>query len=95
MDPAEFGYSTIELQHAPYATIAAETIKDANSGKIALITGAGQGIGAAISEALARSGANVVILDLKLDHLSNTKSTCEQHGVKVTPYECDVTNSSR
>jgi NAD(P)-dependent dehydrogenase (short-subunit alcohol dehydrogenase family) len=95
MDPAQFGYSTLPLQHAPYDTISPTTLKDANAGKVALITGAGQGIGAAISEALAKSGAHVAILDLSLSNLSNTKAACEAHNIRVAPFACDVTDSSK
>lgn len=95
MDPAEFGLSTLPLQHAPYSTIAPEALQGANSGKVALVTGAGQGIGAAISEALAKSGANLAILDLRKENLSQTQSVCEKHGVKVLAFECDVTNAAR
>lgn len=92
MDPAEFGISTLPLQHAPYAAISAETLKNSNDGKTAVVTGAGRGIGAAIAEALAKSGANIAILDLSVERLENTKETCQAHGVKVQTHACDVTN---
>ncbi|KAH7084756.1 short chain dehydrogenase/reductase-like protein SDR [Paraphoma chrysanthemicola] len=92
MDPAQFGISTRPLQHAPYSTISPETLANTNTGKVALITGAGQGIGAAISEALAKSGANIAILDLKIDNLAKTKQACLSYGVKVEDFQCDVTD---
>ncbi|KAH8730338.1 short chain dehydrogenase/reductase-like protein SDR [Phaeosphaeriaceae sp. PMI808] len=91
MDPAQFGYSTFPLHHSPYSSISPSTLSGTNTGKVALITGAGQGIGAAISEALAKSGANVAILDLKIEKLKNTKAACLQHGVEILDFECDVT----
>jgi NAD(P)-dependent dehydrogenase (short-subunit alcohol dehydrogenase family) len=95
MDPAQFGYSTLPLQHAPYDTIAPETLKSANAGKVAFITGAGQGIGAAIAEALAKSGAHVAILDLRIENLAKTKEICLSNGVKVEDFACDVTDADK
>ncbi|KAF2690890.1 NAD(P)-binding protein [Lentithecium fluviatile CBS 122367] len=95
MDPAEFGYSTLEMKHAPYGPITPEALKDSNKGKIAVVTGAAQGIGAAIAEALAKSGASVAILDLSVEKLAKTKEACEKQGVKVRAHACDVTNGGR
>ena len=95
MDPAQFGISTRPLQHAPYDAISPETLKDANSGKVAVITGAGRGIGAAIAEALAKSGANLAILDINTDNLINTKKRCLSLGGKVEGFACDVTDAAR
>ncbi|KAF2848892.1 short chain dehydrogenase/reductase-like protein SDR [Plenodomus tracheiphilus IPT5] len=95
MDPAQFGYSTLPMQHAPYDAISPKTLEGANAGKVALITGAGQGIGAAISESLAKSGANIAILDLTTDKLAQTKKTCESFGGKVQVYGADVTDAAR
>jgi 3-oxoacyl-[acyl-carrier protein] reductase len=39
-------------------------------GKVVVVTGAGQGIGAAISERLAVLGARVAVLDIRFDHAS-------------------------
>ncbi|CAG5181875.1 uncharacterized protein ALTATR162_LOCUS9879 [Alternaria atra] len=95
MDPAQFGYSTIPLNHAPYGPIVPSALEGSNAGKVALVTGAGQGIGAAIAESLARSGANVAILDLNTDKLTQTKKICSAFGVKIEAYGCDVTDMER
>ena len=42
------------------------------SNKLALVTGAGQGIGAAIAEALAATGAEVICTDILLDRATTT-----------------------
>ncbi|CAN9249934.1 unnamed protein product [Alternaria alternata] len=95
MDPAQFGYSTIPLNHAPYGPIVPSALEGSNAGKVALVTGAGQGIGAAIAESLAKSGAHVAILDLNTDKLTQTKKTCSAFGGKVEAYGCDVTDMER
>lgn len=95
MDPAQFGYSTLPLQHAPYDTISSSTLSGTNAGKVAFVTGAGQGIGAAIAEALAKSGADVAILDLKIGNLTKTKEACLQHNIKVADFACDVTDAEK
>jgi len=93
MDPTEFGTSTLPLQHAPYTAISTSTLAGANEGKVAVITGAGRGIGAAIAESLARSGASVALLDLSLEQLDATQETCRALGVRVAAYACDVTDA--
>jgi NAD(P)-dependent dehydrogenase (short-subunit alcohol dehydrogenase family) len=95
MDPAQFGYSTLPMNHAPYGPILPDALKGSNTGKVAVITGAGRGIGAAISESLAKSGANIAILDLNTETLTQTEQTCSAFGGKVEAFGCDVTDSTR
>lgn len=60
------------------------------SRKIALITGAGGGIGKAIADKLAAEGANVVLTDIMEDRLVEAMNT---FGRDVASYAvCDVTN---
>lgn len=92
MDPNEFGTSTIPLQHAPYGPITADALKNKNAGKVAMVTGAAQGIGAAIAVSLAESGASVAILDLSVAEQKATQQACESHGAKVKAYACDVSD---
>ena len=61
------------------------------SRKVALITGAGGGIGKAIADKLAQEGANVVLTDIAEDRLTEANATYKRD---VSTYAvCDVTNS--
>lgn len=69
--------------------------------KVAVVTGAGQGIGAATALRLAREGANVQILDLRLDTAQasaeniNADSEVREAGGSATAWECDVTDAEK
>jgi NAD(P)-dependent dehydrogenase (short-subunit alcohol dehydrogenase family) len=62
------------------------------TGKIALITGAGSGIGQAIAVAYAQEGAKVVITDLDLAGCHQTLEKVQDHGGQGWVYALDVTN---
>ncbi len=47
-------------------------------GKVALVTGAGQGIGRGIALALAKAGADVVVLERNADSGARTADEIEQ-----------------
>jgi NAD(P)-dependent dehydrogenase (short-subunit alcohol dehydrogenase family) len=59
-------------------------------GKVALITGASQGIGLAIAGALAAEGCNVVISGRKQSTLNRAARQLAKFGVQVLPQVCDV-----
>ena len=59
-------------------------------GKVALVTGAATGLGAAIAIGLAESGADVAISDKPGEDLSNTESKCTEQGHKVFKFDMDV-----
>ena len=61
-------------------------------GKTAVITGAASGIGKSIAIALAKRGTNLLISDINLERLEETKQELEALGVKVLAIKCDVTN---
>lgn len=60
------------------------------SGKVAVVTGAGQGIGAAISKRLARSGAMVALVDVKEAALTDLEKAILAHSEKALSFKADV-----
>jgi len=60
------------------------------NGKIAVVTGAGQGIGREISLLLAKHGANVVVGDLNLDAAQTVVHEIEEIGTKGLAVQVDV-----
>lgn len=60
-----------------------------HEGRIALVTGAGQGIGAGIAKRLSRDGATVVCADIAVDRATAVAATC---GVGARAVALDVSN---
>lgn len=60
--------------------------------KVAVVTGAGRGIGAAIASKLAGLGASVVVCGRKRGPIENTAKSISQGGLKAVATECDVTD---
>jgi len=63
-------------------------------GKVALITGAGNGIGRAAALAFAARGAKVVVVDLDGAAAERTVASIEQQGGKALAKTADVTKSA-
>lgn len=63
------------------------------SGKTALVTGAGSGIGLACAEGLARAGANVILWGRR--NLDSVRERISASGVDVTTIECDLGDRER
>lgn len=61
-------------------------------GKKALVTGSSKGIGAAIAQALAHAGADIVLVGRTKESLEVTKSTIVNIGRKVELVLCDVSS---
>ncbi|MBQ6869865.1 MAG: 3-oxoacyl-[Alistipes sp.] len=60
-------------------------------GKVALITGAGRGIGKAVAMRFAEQGADIAFTDLELSEMVlATKAELEQFGVRVQAYASDA-----
>ena len=60
------------------------------SGRTAIVTGAGSGIGRAISQALARRGCHLVLVDINQANAIATADQVKALGVKATAYKVDV-----
>ncbi|MBB3320006.1 MULTISPECIES: SDR family oxidoreductase [unclassified Rhizobium] len=66
------------------------------TGKFAVVTGAGRGIGLAAAEALAEAGATVVLTDMNGDLLATAKAELSAKGYKKVDSEVlDVTDAGR
>ncbi len=60
------------------------------SGKVALITGAAQGIGKAVASLLARHGADIVVSDINFEKAEETAREIEAIGVKTMAVKVNV-----
>jgi 3-oxoacyl-[acyl-carrier protein] reductase len=65
------------------------------SGQVALVTGASRGIGRAVAEALARSGAKVACVARNADKLAETVSAITAAGGSAEAWTCDVNDGAR
>ena len=62
-------------------------------GKIAVITGAGNGMGKELALALASEGCHLAICDIMADAVAQTHQECEKiapAGTRITSHTCDV-----
>ena len=62
-------------------------------GRVALVTGAGQGIGAACARALGEAGATVVVTDLELERAETVAAGLSDLGIEAAALTMDVTRS--
>jgi len=63
--------------------------------KVAVVTGAAQGIGREIALAFAREGADVAVCDINLERAAQTQKDIEALGRRAISLELDVTESSK
>jgi NAD(P)-dependent dehydrogenase (short-subunit alcohol dehydrogenase family) len=64
-------------------------------GKVAIVTGAGSGIGAASARALGAAGASVVIADLRGEAAAATAEALNGDGIAATPVTVDTSNEEQ
>jgi NAD(P)-dependent dehydrogenase (short-subunit alcohol dehydrogenase family) len=60
------------------------------SGKVAIVTGGGSGIGRQMAEGLAEAGANLVLCARKAERCEQAAAELEQLGVRALGLGCDV-----
>lgn len=65
------------------------------SGKIALITGGGRGLGAAICQTLAEVGATVIAADIQLDQAEQVVQAIREQGMEASALPLDITNNQQ
>ena len=63
-------------------------------GKLAVVTGAGQGIGAACARALGEAGATVIVADLLAERVEKSVTDLKALGIKAYGVELDVVKSA-
>ncbi len=64
-------------------------------GKVAVVTGAGSGIGRGCALALAEAGADVVLIGRTPGPLEEVAAEVEELGCRARPTTCDVTDAER
>jgi len=64
------------------------------AGKIAVVTGAAQGIGRAIAESLAQAGADIVVADLDPSRSKDTVAAIEKTGRRALNVKVNVADAS-
>ena len=62
-------------------------------GRVALVTGAGQGIGAATARALGEAGAKVIVTDISPEGVKSRVAELKTFGIAAFGMTLDVTNS--
>lgn len=64
------------------------------AGRVALITGAGRGLGGAIAVDFAKAGADLVVCDIDMAALEETRQAVEAAGASCLALRCDISSSS-
>lgn len=62
------------------------------TGKVAIVTGGGRGLGQQIAEGFAEAGANVVVCSRKVEACEEVSQRLKELGVESFAMKCDITN---
>src|SRR5882757_6408318 len=68
------------------------------TGKLAVVTGAGTGMGRELAKQLAALGCHVAFCDVQAAPMAETKRLCEgvaPQGTKITSHSCDVSDEAQ
>ena len=79
-------------QHDAADAVLAGFLVERFQGKVAVVTGAGSGIGRATARRLAAEGAAVAALDVMGDAVADTVAGIDADGGRAVAYTCDVTS---
>ena len=63
--------------------------------KVIVITGAARGLGAAMAKGLAAQGAQLALVDLDVDGIADTLSTCQAVGTTARAYGANVADENQ
>lgn len=63
--------------------------------RVAIVTGAGQGVGAAVARAYAREGAKVAVIDLNIESASRVAQEIVDAGGEAVGIACDVADHAQ
>ena len=63
--------------------------------KVAVVTGAGSGLGKKIAEKLAEEGAKVALADISLENAKKAKEEIEKNGGEAEVFQADVTSEEQ
>ncbi|KAJ4169698.1 hypothetical protein NW754_005846 [Fusarium falciforme] len=75
--------------------VAKKANKGRLAGKVAVVTGASSGIGAAVAAGLAKEGAHVALAARRTEALEGVKKKIAVHGGKVLLHKTDVTDKAQ